>query len=148
MNRFRAWVLAAVVGIGVGGGTFAWLVSDLTLAFTLALVYTVGTRLLVEYGSTMPGLIYGDDWQAVRWNGAATAFVMIAAFVGVSASLPVSGGLRLALELLVLGVGWTGLFFGIAMARDQAATGKLVGETEPPNGSEREGAAGTAGENA
>ena len=143
MNRMGAWLLAAVVGIPVGAGTFVWLVSDPALAFTLALVYAIGTRLLIEYASTMPGMIYGDDWRAVRWNGAVTAFVMIVAFIGVSTTLPISGELELALELLVLGVGWTGLFFGIAMAHDWAATGEFAGETEPGGGTERGDAAAT-----
>jgi uncharacterized protein (DUF2062 family) len=136
MNRVRAWLLAIVAGVAVGGGALVYLVNNLTLAITLAFVYTVGMRLLVEYGFTLPGTIYGDDWQTVRWNGAVVAFVMLAAFIGVSTTLPIPDGLRFALQWLVFGVGWMGLFFGVAMAREQAAANEPAGEAETANETE------------
>lgn len=138
MNRTAAWVLAAIVGIAVGSGTFVWLADNPTLAVTLAFVYIIGTRLFVEYAFTLPGMIHGDDWRTVRWNGAVVAFVMIASFIGVSTTLPISDGLRFALQWLVFGVGWTGLLFGMAIAREQAAADESVGETGATSDTERD----------
>ena len=55
----------------------------------------------------------------------------------------VSFDFRVALLILVPGVDWTGLFFGIAMARDRTATGEFAGETEPGSDTERGDAADT-----
>ena len=55
----------------------------------------------------------------------------------------VSFDFRVALLILVPGVDWTGLFFGIAMAHDLAATGEFAGEAEPGGGTERGDAADT-----
>jgi hypothetical protein len=138
MNRIRAWLLAAVVGIAVGGGTFVWLVEDLLLAATLAFVNAVGAWLFIEYAATLPGMIHGDDWQTVRWNGAFTLVALVGALFGVSLTLPISNELRFALQWLVLSVGWTGMFFGVAMAREQAAADESTGETETTGETDRD----------
>lgn len=147
MIRLRAWLLAAVVGIAVGGGTFVWLVSDPSLAITLGVVYAVGTRLFVEYAATLPGGLRSYD-RATRWNAVFGGFLSVVAILVLNMVSAVSFEFRVALLLLVFGVGEMGLFFGIAMAREQAAAGELRGETRTPNGTGRDGAADTPGENA
>jgi len=143
MNQVRAWLLSIAVGVVVGGGTFAWLVGDLALAFMLAFVYTIGTRLAIEYATALPGGTGRLDWQRTRWQAAFVTFVIFSASFVASPALFESFGLRVALQVLVFGVGWTGLFFGIAIARDQAAAGELLGETEPAGGAERGDPVGT-----
>jgi len=134
MNRVRAWLLAGVVGVVVGGGTFAWLVGDPSLALALVVVYAVGTRLAIEYAATLPGGAGRLDWQRTRWNAAFVTFVVFSASFAASAAIFDSFGPRVALQLLVFGVGWTGLFFGIAMTREQAAADESFDESGSTNG--------------
>jgi len=143
MNRIRAWLLSMTVGIVVGAGTSVWLVDDPSLAIALALVYAVGTRLFVEYATTLPGGTGRLDWQRTRWQAGFVAFMPFAAILAASPALFPTFGLRVAVLLLVFGVGWTGLMFGIAIARDQAAAGELLGETGPAGSAEHGDAAGT-----
>ena len=147
MIRLRARLLAAVVGMAVGGGTFVWLVGDPSLAIALAVVYTVGTRLVVEYASALPGGLRSYD-RAARWNAAFGGLVSLVAVLVLNVVAAVSFEFRVALLLLVFGVGEMGLFFGIAMAREQAVTDESAGETRISNGTGRDSAADTAGENA
>ena len=142
MSRIRAWLLSMTVGIVVGAGTFVWLVDDPSLAIALALVYAVGTGLFVEYASTLPGGLRSYD-RAARWTAAFSAFMSFVAILVLNMVSTVSFEFRVALLLLVFGVGETGLFFGIAIARDQAATGERLDETEPEGGADRSDAAGT-----
>jgi len=113
------WLLGAVVGL-VAGGVSYWLGStDPVLTGTLVVTYTVGTRLSLLY----PDMVYEADspaWAVGKWSGAATAMVLVAAFFGVNQSLPIPDGLRLSLQLLVLGVGYTAWAFGVAYARAKA----------------------------
>ncbi|WP_154019051.1 hypothetical protein [Halococcus agarilyticus] len=148
MNRVRAWLLSTAVGVAVGGGTFAWLVSDPSLAIALGVVYAVGTRLAIEFTSTLPGGTGRLDWQQTRWQAAFIAVMVHVAIFSANTVLFDSFGVSVALNLLVFGVGSTGLFFGIAMAREQAVTDESAGEAGTPKGIGRDSTADTAGENA
>jgi hypothetical protein len=114
------WLLAVVVGL-VAGGVSYWLGStDPVLTATLVLTYTVGTRLSLHH----PDIVYEADspaWAVGKWSGAATAVVLVAAFFGVNQALAVADGLRLSLQLLVVGVGYTAWAFGVAYARAKAS---------------------------
>ncbi|EMA42699.1 hypothetical protein [Halococcus saccharolyticus] len=136
MNRVRAWLLAVVGGIAVGAGTFAWLVSDPSLAIALGVVYVVGTRLAIEFAATLPGGTGRLDWQQTRWQVAFIAVMVHVATFSANTVLFDSFGTNVALNLLVFNVGSTGLFFGIAIAREQAAAGGLFDETKPAGESE------------
>ena len=137
MNRGLAWLLAAVAGIAIGSGTFIWLIDDLPLAVMLALVYAVGTRLSVEYHSTLPGKIHRDSWRAPLLGGVFAGLMTLVALFGVNRPLPISFELRGVVLLLVFGSGYTGLLFGIAIAREQTAGDKSPRERRTTSETER-----------
>lgn len=134
MNRVLQWLLALVMGIVAGGGTFVWLVDYPTLAVALALVYTVLTWLGIEFGPTLPGESNGYNWRTARWH---SSFAGVIALIGILVTIPGSFKLGIALLLLVTGVGWMGLFFGVATAREQAAADESTGKSEAVNEPER-----------
>ena len=114
MNRRRSWVFGLLVGVAIGGATFVWLVSDPFLATTLALVYTVATGLSLRHRTAIP---WGIEKPAGYdpWNAAWVAIAFGAALSGVSFTLPLSLELRLALQLLVLGVALATFQCGVGM---------------------------------
>jgi uncharacterized membrane protein YccF (DUF307 family) len=119
MNR-RSWTIEGLVGLAVGMATYGWLVADIALAATLAGVYAVATGLTLEHRSAIPfGTERPEGYDP--WSGVWTAIVAFAALVGVGFWLPLAPGLRLALQLLVLGVGLVSLYCGIGLARSLPA---------------------------
>ena len=136
MKKTTAWLLTTVVGVAIGVATFVWLISDALLAVALGFIYGVCTRLWTQYGSTLPGGIRGDDWNTTRWSGAFVLVVMGTAIFGVTATLPLSSELRLALQLLVLGTGFAGLLLGVAMTRAQLTPNQSVNQTNNESGTD------------
>lgn len=129
MNKTTAWLLTTVVGVAVSAATFVWLISDVLLAAALGFIYAVCTWLWTQYGSTLPGEIRGDDWNTTRWSAAFILVVMGTAIFGVTAALPITLELRLALQLLVLGTGFAGLLLGVAMTRAQLTSNQSSNQT-------------------
>jgi len=129
MNRRVSWMLAALVGAGIGTGVFVWLVSSVAFAGMVALSWTLG----VGFGFRHD-LVFGRFETLGRgpslWSGAFTGFLTLVAFVG-TMSLPVSTQLSFAASLLVFGVGFASLQFGAGMARARHD------ETTSTDGSER-----------
>ena len=117
MNATRSRVLAAAAGSLVGGATFVWLVADVALAGTIALTWAVGVRLTLRYRWLRS---MGPGRTASVWSGAFAALITLSAFFGVGPSLPLSAKLRLALGLLVVGVGYASATLGVAMASARA----------------------------
>ena len=114
-----SWVLACVVGAAAGGASYALGSTNLLLTGTVALTYTAGTRLSVAH----PDVVYEAEtpvWTVGRWSAGMIALVCIGAFFGVNPFLAVDGGLRLSLQLLVVGVGYAAWVFGVAYARAKA----------------------------
>jgi hypothetical protein len=119
MNR-RSWVIGGCVGLAVGAVTYGWLVADVALAATLAGVYAVATGLTLEHRSTIPlGRDRPEGYDP--WSGAWAAIVSLAALFGVGFWLPLEPGLRLALQLLVFGIGLASLQCGIGLVRSLPA---------------------------
>jgi hypothetical protein len=119
MNR-RLWVIGGCVGLAVGAVTYGWLVADVALAATLAGVYAIATGLSLEHRSAIPlGIDRSEGYDP--WSGAWTAIVSLAALVGVGFWLPLEPGLRLALQLLIFGVGLASLHCGIGLVRSLPA---------------------------
>lgn len=116
----RSWIVGGCVGLAIGCTTYGWLVADVALAATLAGVYAVATGLTLEHRSVVP---LGSERAAGYdpWSGAWTVVVSLAALCGVGFWLPLAPGLRLALQLLVLGVGLAALQFGIGLVRSLPA---------------------------
>lgn len=103
MNRRVYWLLAGLVGVGVGAVTYTSLVADLALAATNGLLFGVGSGLTVRnhlllkerydaYGA-------GSNW----WNAALAALVVVAGVFGVSPTLPIPADVGFALTVLVVG---------------------------------------------
>jgi len=130
MKKTTAWLLTTVVGVAIGVATFVWLISDALLAVALGFIYGVCTRLWTQYGSTLPGKIRGDDWNTTRWSAVFVLVVMGTTMVGVTATLPMSSELRLALQLLVLGTGFAGLLLGVAMTRAQLTSSQSISQPD------------------
>jgi len=115
MNRngiFAGVVLAAMAG----GGTYALGANQVT-AGALAFVAIVTGVLTVQFRHRLPGR--STTSRGSWWNSGWTATTLLAVFFGVNTTLPLSIDTTLALQLLVLGVGWNGLLFGIAIADAQ-----------------------------
>lgn len=119
MNR-RSWTIGGCVGLAVGAVTYGWLVADVALAATLAGVYAIATGLTLEHRSAIP---FGVERPAGYdpWGAAWAAIVPFAALVGIGFWLPLAPGLRLALQLLLIGVGLVSLHCGIGLARSLPA---------------------------
>jgi small-conductance mechanosensitive channel len=135
MNRTTVWVLTVIVGITVGAAAF-WFIGDPYLGIGFALVYAACTWLMIVYGPTLSGEVKGDDLETTRWSGAFIFVVMGAVTIGISAALPVSLELRIALQLFVIGVSWVGFLFGVAMTRSQLTSNDSAHQTaeESENG--------------
>jgi hypothetical protein len=116
----RSWAIGGCIGLAIGCATYGWLVADAALAATLAGVYAVATGLTLEHRSVVPlGIERAAGYDP--WSGAWTVVVSLAALCGVGFWLPLAPGLRLALQLLVLGVGLAALQFGIGLVRSLPA---------------------------
>ena len=120
-------MLAATAGSLVGGATFVWLVADVALASTIALAWAVGVRLTFRYRWLLS--VRGETRRASVWSGAFAALVTLGAFFGVGPSLPLSAELRLALGLLVVGVGYASMTLGVAMTTVRADASRESWET-------------------
>ncbi|QCC51065.1 hypothetical protein [Halapricum salinum] len=114
----RNGILAGVVLAALaGGGTYA-LGANLLTVGALAFVAVIAGVLTVEFRHQLPGR--GTSSRASWWNSGWTATTILAVFFGVNTTLPLALDTRLALQLLVLGVGWNGLMFGLAIADAQS----------------------------
>jgi hypothetical protein len=104
MNRRVYWLLAALIGAGVGVVTHSYLVADLALALTNGLLFAVGSGLTVRNHLLLTER-YGDAYGAGsnRWNAALAGLVVVAGVFGVSPTLPISADLGFALTVLVVG---------------------------------------------
>jgi hypothetical protein len=117
----RNGILAGVVLAALaGGGTYALGANRIT-AGALAFVAVVTGVLTVQFRHRLPGR--GANQRASWWNSGWTGTTLLAVFFGVNTTLPLSIDTTLALQLLVLGVGWNGLLFGIAIADAETQTG-------------------------
>jgi hypothetical protein len=114
MNGRVAWSLATIIGVGVGSGVFVWLVSSVVFTGTIALSWTLGIGLALQHEDLMFGSPQTRGRSASLWSGAFTGFLMLAALFG-TMSLPVADRLGLAIALLVFGVGFAALQFGVGM---------------------------------
>jgi hypothetical protein len=117
MDR-NAVLVGVVLGALLGGGTFA-LGSNPVTAGALGFVAVVTGVLTARYRHFLPGR--SGNTRATWLNSGWTATTLLAVFFGVNTTLPLSIDTTLALQLLVLGVGWNGLLFGIAIADAQSA---------------------------
>jgi len=116
----RNGILAGVVLAAMaGGGTYALGANQIT-AGALAFVAIVTGVLTTQFRHRLPGR--GTTSRSSWWNSGWTATTLLAVFFGVNTTLPLSTETTLAVQLLVLGVGWNGLLFGIAIADAQAAS--------------------------
>lgn len=116
----RSWVVGGCVGLVVGAITYGWLVADAALAATLTGIYAIAVGFTLEHRAVVPRgseRVAGYD----PWSGAWAVVVSLAALCGVGFWLPLAPGLRLALQLLVLGVGLAALQFGIGLVRSLPA---------------------------
>ncbi len=119
MNR-RSWAIGLFAGLVVGAVTYGWLVADVALATTLAGIYTVAVGLTLEHRSAVPvGIERPEGYDP--WGGACTGLVSLAALFGVGFWLPLESGLRLALQLLLVGIGLASLHCGIGLVRSLPA---------------------------
>lgn len=130
MNRLVSWLLATLVGVGVGAGVFVWLVSSAAFAGMVALSWALGVGFTFRHDDLMLGRFETPGRGLSLWSGAFTGFLTLVAFVG-TMGLPVSTRLSLAASLLVFGVGFASLQFGVEMARARHD------ETTSTDGSER-----------
>ena len=127
MNTTRSRALAATAGSFVGGATFVWLVADLALAGIIALTWAVGVRLTLRYRWLLS--MQTETRRASVWSGAFAALSTFSAFFGVGPSLPLSAEFRLALGLLVVGVGYASMTLGVAMTTARADASREPWET-------------------
>jgi len=113
----RNGILAGVVLAAMaGGGTYA-LGANQVAAGALAFVAIITGVLTAQFRHRLPGR--GMTSQSSWWNSGWTGTTLLAVFFGVNPTLPLSTETALALQLLVLGVAWNGLLFGIAIADAQ-----------------------------
>lgn len=119
MRRTLRTLGPVLAGGLVGAASYVFGSSDPGLTAAVAGSYAVAAGLAARH----PDVVYEEGvavWAVGRWSGASTAFVLLAAFVGVGWTLPIEPGLRVSLQLLVLGVGWAMWVFGVAYARAKA----------------------------
>jgi len=113
MDREVAWGMATVVGIAIGSATYAALVPDPMFATIVAVFWTLGLGLTMQYLVQYTGA--SREWRIARWSGAAGGLVTLAATLGLSPTLPITPDLRLALGIFVLGLWVTALNVGLAL---------------------------------
>lgn len=95
---------SVVVTVAVSGGSY-WLVGNLGLAIATGVTWGISLLLILRMSRLYPSHTTGNEWADKRWTGLGTGLLTLAATVGVSPSLPISGNLRLALGFLVIGAG-------------------------------------------
>ena len=126
MNRRLRRVLIAAFGIGVGAATYEFLVANLALATTNASLSAVGVELTARNRAALRDLFDdsqrdGPNW----WDGAVGPLVIVAGLFGLGPTLGLSGELRYALAVLVVGtilVAWN-LGIGTVLWRLEADGG-------------------------
>jgi len=110
-----------VLGVVVGAGQY-WLVGDVGLAVVTGVLWAAGLLLTLRVGRLYPSHATGETWRDKRWTGLSVGLITLAALVGVSPTLPVTGELRLGLGLLVLGAGFAGYVSGTLAEVERAET--------------------------
>jgi hypothetical protein len=120
MHRVLRWLVPAVVG-GLAGAVSSLVGSaNPLLTGSITLSYAVFARVAIAH----PDIVYEEGsgvWAVGRWSGLSGGFVLLVAFFGVGTTLPIEGGLRLSLQILLLGAGWAMWALGVAYAREKAA---------------------------
>lgn len=117
MNRRVYWLLSVVVGLAVGAATYRYLVADLPLALTNAVLAGAGVGLTVRNQQTLTER-YGEaaSGRPNWWHAGLGPLVIVAGVFGLSPTLPISTDLGFALTVLLaasillawnLGVGGT-----------------------------------------
>lgn len=84
----------------------------------LALTDGLAVWLYGRWGTFLRGA--SGEWRSNRWRIGGTSFMLVLAVFALGPAVPVSGDVRLAVQLLVLGVG---MMFGVASVADQPGLG-------------------------
>lgn len=114
-------ILGVLVGAVLGSVSYFYLAHDLLLAVWTAIVWFVGVSALVK----LPPSAKAYARQGGAIGGASVAIMVGATLLGVSPYLPVSLELRMALQWLVLGVGFAS--WSVALYLVSRSLGKSSG---------------------
>lgn len=120
MQRAFAWTAALTVGTLAGAGSHLVGHADPVLTASVGVTYAVLARLAVSH----PDIVYEEGspaWAVGRWSGLSTGFVLFVTLVGVGTTLTIGDDLRVSLQILVFGAGWTMWALGVAYAREKAS---------------------------
>lgn len=105
MRRTTRDTLAAfLVGGGIGGGVY-WLDGDAGVALVAGVCWAAGLAVTLRIGHLYPAYATGEQWTDKRWTALSAGLVSLAALVGMGATGPATGELRLGLGVLVGGAG-------------------------------------------
>jgi len=121
MDRALAWLVSALVGIGVGAGSHLLGAGDPLLTAAVVGSYALVVRLSLLH----PDTAYEEGtavWAVGRWSGASIGFLVAAVVLGVGPTLPVAPAVRRNLQVLLFGVGYAMWLLGVAYARAKAAS--------------------------
>jgi hypothetical protein len=126
--------LGSVVLGALAAGTLYWLGIDVLLSSAVGFAFAVALLLFLRVGREFPHRRTGEGWHDGRWTGVSMLVVNFAALVGVQ-MLPVPGGYRAAVGLLILLVGFSAYTGGslAEMERDRRDAG-VSGERSTPEG--------------
>lgn len=115
MKRHLVRAGAVVAALALGWGMYA-IGADPVTAIGLVFVAAVAALLTAEYRDYLPT---SDDWAVSRWSGVFIGVTMLGTFFGLNNGLGITPETTLALQLLVLGLAWNGMLFGVVMATEQ-----------------------------
>ena len=104
MRSSLQWMFGGSIALSVGGACYSF-VDDAIFATITGLVWGIGISLLIHADQERSFSTTGADWRIDRWIGLGSGGITMAAFLGVSPSLPISAELRFGLGVLVIGTG-------------------------------------------
>lgn len=132
MRRTTRDTLAALlVGGGIGGGVYA-LDGTVGLALAAGACWAAGLAVTLRIGHLYPTYATGEQWTDRRWTALSAGLVSLAALVGMGATNPGTGELRLGLGVLVGGAGLVAYATG-TMAVLERTTDDPTGATANPD---------------
>lgn len=123
MERSTRDTFAALLLGGGLSGVLYWTGGYLALALVTGVCWGCGLKLTLHVGDSYPAYATGETWADERWTGLSVGLVSLAAFVGVSPTLPVSAALRFGLGILVVGAGFLAYAAGTLAVLERVADG-------------------------
>lgn len=127
MDRTTRWFVGIGVGTGVAFVSYTWLVPNLLLAATDAVLYSAGSALLIRHQQVWRGL---DTEGLDPWAATAGPLVIIVGVFGLNVELGLRFGLRTGLLVLAVGAMLAAWSIGVGSALHWAGVDIADGATE------------------